>query len=345
LNIIEIDGSYGEGGGQLLRMSMALSAIAKKPVKVINIRAKRPKPGLAAQHITAIKSVAELSGGEVSGLTKGSQVVEFQPSEISGGDVLLNVGTAGSVTLVLQASILASIFARNPTNIRIIGGTDVRWSPPFDYFKNIFIPIIKKMGIVVELTLAKRGYYPRGGGEIVASIEPVGTIKPLAVSERGSMKSIRGLAHISNLPREIAERMKIEAEHNLKNFGQIEVDAVQYESSGAIGSGGAIVLWAEFENTIIGSNHLAEKGLKAERVAQLASEALKHELESGCTLDVYCADQVLPYMALAQGESCFTTRELSNHAKTNIWLIEQFLDVKFDVEKQNGLWKVSARKH
>lgn len=342
--MIEIDGSYGEGGGQLLRMSVALSAVTKKPVKVVNIRAKRPNPGLAAQHVSAIEAIVRLCGGEVKGLSKGSQVVEFYPSTIVGGNIVLDVGTAGSVTLVLQASLLPSLSASNPVNLRIKGGTDVKWSPPFDYFRYVFLPSIKKMGAEVTLNLIKCGYYPRGGGEIVAQIEPAKVFKHLSILNRGNLNKIRGIAHVSNLPKTIAERMKAEAENSLKNYGSVEIDVSCYESSRAVGQGGAIVLWAEFEHTILGSNCLAQKGLKAERVAQIASEGLKLELDSNSTLDVYCSDQVLPYIALAEERSSFFVRNISNHASTNMWLIEQFLDVKFSVEKDNELWKVSAKR-
>jgi len=228
--------------------------------------------------------------------------------------------------------------------MRIRGGTDVKWSPPFDYFQNVFLPTIRKMGAPVNLTLVKRGYYPRGGGEIAATIEPVKAIGHLDVSDRGALKKIGGIAHVSNLPRAIAERMKTEAVKNLKDYGSVEIEVKSYESPQAVGPGGATVLWAEFENTIVGSDSLAEKGLKAERVAQLACEELKRELESKSTLDIHCSDQVLPYMAYAEEPSCFTAREISGHAQTNMWLIEQFTDVKFSTEKENGLWKVGITK-
>jgi len=342
--MIEIDGSHGEGGGQLLRMSIALSSITKKPVKIVNIRAKRPKPGLAAQHIAAIEAIVRLCSGEVKGLKKGSQVVEFCPSEIAGGKAALDVGTAGSVALVLQASLLPSLSASNPVDLRIKGGTDVKWSPPFDYFRNVFLPVIKKMGARANLELLRRGYYPRGGGEIDAHIEPIKAFRPLNILNKGRLKGIRGLAHVSNLPKTIAERVRAEAEKNLENSGRAEVDIAHYEGPKAVGQGGAVVLWAEFENTILGSSCLAERGLRAERVAQIACEGLKLEMDSNSTLDVYCSDQILPYMALAEGPSSFLVRTVSNHASTNMWLIEQFLDVKFSAEKQDNLWKVGAEK-
>jgi RNA 3'-phosphate cyclase len=344
LSAIEIDGSHGEGGGQLLRMSIALSAITGKAVKITNIRAKRRNPGLAAQHVVAIDSIVKLCNGEIRGLNKGSMEVDFHPSKISGGDLKLEVGTAGSLMLVLQASLPPSLLASNPVNLSITGGTDVRWAPPFDYFQNVFLPMIAIMGAKTNLELERRGYYPRGGGKIEMKIQPSGKLSPLNVSDRGQLKRVSGLAHVSNLPISIAERMKSEAEKILLEQGDVAIDTMHYESPKAIGQGGALVLWAEFENTVIGASCLAEKGLKSEKVAQIASQELKLDMDAEASLDVHCADQVLPYMALADAPSEFTVRKVSNHSKTNIWLIEQFLDVSFSVEKSGDLWKVRSRR-
>ncbi len=341
--MIDIDGSYGEGGGQLLRMSIALSAITGKPVKVSNIRAKRPKPGLAAQHMTSVESIVKICGGDVKGLAMGSTAIEFAPSGISGGDIRLDVGTAGSVELVLQASLLPSLSASNPVKLRIIGGTDVRWSPPFDYFEQVFLPMVGRMGVNVDLDMIRRGYYPRGGGEMVARIEPSKNLKPLNSSTRGDLKCIKGIAHVSNLPVTIAERMSSRVHEVLKGRGEIDIEVLGLTSPEATGKGGALVLWAEFENTIIGSNCLAEKGVASEQVANRACEELVRDIDSGCTLDVHCSDQVLPYMAMAGGQSTFLVREISNHASTCMWLLRKFLDVEFETEKEDDLYRISTR--
>jgi RNA 3'-phosphate cyclase len=341
--MIDIDGSYGEGGGQLLRMSIALSAITGKPVKVSNIRANRPKPGLAAQHMTSVESIVKICGGDVKGLEMGSTSIEFTPSRISGGDIKLDVGTAGSVELVLQASLLPSLSATNPVNLRIIGGTDVRWSPPFDYFKHVFLQTVGGMGAKADLDMIRRGYYPRGGGEVVAHTEPSKHLKPLIASTRGELKGIRGIAHVSNLPVSIAERMRSKVQEIFQGYGDLGIEVQGFASPKATGKGGALVLWAEFENTILGSSCLAEKGVTSEDVASKACEALVRDIESGCTLDVHCSDQVLPYMALAEGQSTFLVREISNHASTCMWLIRKFLDAEFETEKVGDLYRVSTR--
>lgn len=341
--MIEIDGSYGEGGGQLLRMSIALSAITGKPVKVSNIRAKRPKPGLAAQHMTSVESIVKICGGDVKGLAIGSTAIEFTPSRISGGDIKLDVGTAGSVELVLQASLLPSLSAVNPVNLRVIGGTDVRWSPPFDYFKQVFLPMVGKMAVCADLEMIRRGYYPRGGGEVVAHIEPSKDLKPLIASTRGELMGIRGIAHVSNLPVSIAERMRSKVLEILNDYGDLDIEVQGLMSPKATGKGGALVLWAEFDNTVLGSSCLAEKGVTSEDVASKACESLLRDIESGSTLDVHCSDQVLPYMALAEGQSTFLVREISNHAITCMWLIRKFLEVEFESEKEDDLYRVSTK--
>jgi RNA 3'-phosphate cyclase len=342
--MLDIDGSYGEGGGQLLRLSIALSAITGKSVRIGNIRAKRPKPGLAAQHMASVESIVKICGGEVNGLAIGSTVVEFSPSDISGGTIKLDVGTAGSVELVLQASLLPSLSANSPVNLGIIGGTDVRWSPPLDYFKHVFLPMVGKMGVQVELELIRRGYYPRGGGEVIAHINPTKDLKPLAALTRGQFKGIKGIAHVSNLPVSIAERMRSKVHEMIEGHGDLDIEVQSLTSPKAAGKGGALVLWAEFENTILGSSCLAEKGVSSEDVAIKACESLMREMDSGCTLDVYCSDQVLPYMALSKGQSTFLVREISNHASTCMWLIRKFLDVEFEVEKKDDLYRVSTRR-
>jgi RNA 3'-phosphate cyclase len=340
--MIEIDGSFGEGGGQIIRSAVSLSCISKKPVRIINIRANRPNPGLNYQHVVAIKSVVELCKADVEGLNKGSSEVVFYPHVIKGGKYHLDILTAGSTTLVLQACLLPSLFADDKTEFTITGGTDVKWSPPVDYFRFVFAPLLHKMGGEVSIVLGRRGHYPKGGGEITVRVKPVEQLKPLTLEERGDIKSIKGIAHVSNLPNKIAERMKNTALLKLIGSKDVNVSLEHYpkEKDPAYGVGTGIVLWANYENTVLGGNGLGEKGVPAERVGQIACEALLTEMNSKATLDVHAADQFLPYMALALGESVFLVREITNHAKTNMWLIEKFLDVKFEVKEEDGLNEV-----
>jgi RNA 3'-phosphate cyclase len=343
--MIEIDGSHGEGGGQILRTAISLSSLTEKPVRITNIRANRPNPGLNYQHVVAIKSVVDLCNAEVKGLSKGSKEVEFHPHEIEGGKFHFDILTAGSTTLVLQACLLPSLFAKDRTEFKITGGTDVKWSPPIDYFRFVFAPLLHKMGGEASIVLGRRGHYPKGGGEIIARVNPVGKLKPLILEQKGDLKSIKGITHVSNLPSKIANRMKHTALLKLVNYGEVNISEEHYPQGKdpAHGIGTGIVLLANYQNTVLGANGLGEKGVPAEKVAQNAVEGLLTEMNSSSTLDVHAADQFLPYMALAKGESIFLAREVSNHAKTNIWLIEQFLDVKFEVGEKEGLKEVRVR--
>ncbi|MDI6708916.1 MAG: RNA 3'-terminal phosphate cyclase [Candidatus Thermoplasmatota archaeon] len=337
--MIVIDGSYGEGGGQILRTAVALSALTKKPVRVVNVRAKRSKPGLQAQHLTAVKSVAELCSAEVKGLEKNSKELEFYPGKLKGGEFKLDVGTAGSVTLVLQCCLLSSIFSSSQVRLSITGGTDVKFAPPIDYFKNVFLKLLEKLGIEAELELIRRGYYPRGGGEVEILIKPVKEIKPLSLERGGSLKQVEGLCFISNLPDNILKRIKHSALKELINYPT----KIEENVSLAYGQSAGITLWADYESTCLGSSCLGEKGLPAEKVGSEAALNLLKEINSGATLDIHAADQILPYLALAKGESKFLVRELSLHAQTNMWLIKNFLDVEFEVVDEKGLKKIKVQ--
>ena len=326
--MLEIDGSYGEGGGQIIRTAVALSAFTKKTIKIKNIRAKRKNPGLSYQHITAIKLIGKICDAEVIGLEKGSLFIEFHPKEIKGGDYDFDVGTAGSVTLILQACILPCLFAKEKTLITITGGTDVRWSPPIDYFINVFIPILKKMGINIEVDLIQRGHYPKGGGKVRVEISQISnSILPLTLDEFIKIIKIFGIAHNANLPNNIVERMKNSVIEKLRGF---DYD-IKTEICNSFSSGTGIVLWAESPNSILGASSLGERGVRAEIVGERAINELLQEIKSKSTIDSHMADQILPYLSLSNQDSCFLTKEISLHAKTNMWLIQQFLDMEFEV--------------
>ncbi|MCJ2520752.1 MAG: RNA 3'-terminal phosphate cyclase [Candidatus Thermoplasmatota archaeon] len=341
--MIEVDGSHGEGGGQIYRMALALAALKGEEVRITNIRAGRPKPGLARQHMTAAKAVASMTDGRVKGLRLGSPEVIFRPGPLKGGSISLDVGTAGSVTLVLQACLLPAILAGAPTVFRIRGGTDVKWSPPADYFIHVFLPQLKRMSIHAEMSILKRGYYPRGGGLVEMRVEPCPSIRALRLPNLGEIRSIGGKAHVSNLPEHIAQRMRRSAMRQLVDYRNVDIHQELYGESEAVRAGGAIALWAEFDNTTIGSSALAEKGVKAEDLGRGAAEELLADLKAGATLDVHAADQLLPYMAMAQDASSFTVREVSGHTRTLFWLLSKFLAVDIQEEKADRIDRIEVR--
>jgi len=342
--VIEIDGSYGEGGGQLLRTAAALAAITGTAVTITNVRAKRANPGLAAQHLTAVKAVATLCDAEVDGLALKSQRLAFRPRRLRGGEFQFDVGTAGSITLVLQALLPALIHSGERVRVRIIGGTDVRAAPPLDYFEHVLLALLGRMGARVRCELLRRGYYPRGGGEVAVAVEP-GALHALRLDAAGKLKTLRGNSHVANLPAHIVERMRSAAIAPLRRLGISEpiIETRVLGNEAAYGHGGAIVLWAETEHTVLGAGRVAQRGVRAEQLGEEAGGDLAADIGAGVTLDGHASDQLLVYLALAGGESRFTTRVLSSHARTTMWLIERFLPVHFETAVRGDAVSVVVR--
>ncbi|MEE9592185.1 MAG: RNA 3'-terminal phosphate cyclase [Thermoplasmata archaeon] len=340
--MIEINGAHGEGGGQLLRMALSLAALTRRATRVNHIRAGRPNPGLAPQHVAALGALTQLAQAKVEGAKVGSTAVTFRPGPLIGGHFELDVGTAGSVTLVLQAALLPALFAPSPTALRISGGTDVRWSPPADYTRHVFLPLLSRMESRVTLHVERRGYYPRGGGRIQAEITPTAHLRPLALGAPPDVSRIGGHAHVGNLPENVVGRMKRRTERVLDEFQPIAIDTSTYGPQEAVGRGGALVLWAERGDTFLGASALAEKGVKAETLAERAGRELRADLLAKVTLDRYAADQLLPFMALASGPSVFRVREASGHLKTLFWLLPHFLDVNFRIQEETAGTRVEV---
>ncbi|HVG36141.1 MAG TPA: RNA 3'-terminal phosphate cyclase [Thermoplasmata archaeon] len=340
--MIEVDGSHGEGGGQLVRMGVALSALTETPVRIVRIRAGRPAPGLAAQHVTAIQAIAALCGAESTGVAIGASSIEFRPGKPTPGRLSFDVGTAGSVTLVLQALLPVAAAAPAPVRVRLVGGTDVRWSPPIDYFSRVFLPILRTLGGHTDVEVSRRGYYPRGGGVVDAVIEPTRTWSPLRNSEAGETQRVRGIAHVSNLPEDVPKRMAHAALRRLHGIPDVKIEQRVYHGEEAIGQGGALVLCAETDAGLLGSDSLAERGKPSERIGEEVAASLRTEIESQATFDVHAADQLLIYLARADGPSEFRARAVSGHMETMMWLIPQFVPCGFAVTREAGGWQVSV---
>jgi len=330
--MIEIDGSYGEGGGAVLRISTALSAVTSEPVHITNIRSGRPKPGLMPQHLNAVKGVADLSNASINGLELGSTEIFFYPGSLKGGNYLIDVKTAGSITLILQAFMIPAIFADSKVNITVVGGTDVRWSPSVDYLENVTIPILRLMGYDARTNLIQRGHFPRGGGILELVIEPVKKLKPLNVSEL-KFDFIKGISHVVNLPIHVAERQALSAEKILMNEGYISKIKIK-SSISALGAGSGILLWTNGLTSVSGSS-IGEPGRKAEELGYEAAKQILYHISRGSSLDKYMCDQIIPYMALA-GNSSVKTAELTQHAITNIHIAEKFINKKFHIDGTIG---------
>lgn len=337
--MIEIDGSVGEGGGQIVRSAVALAALTGKECRIFNIRAKRPNPGLAPQHLAAVRGVGNLCGARIEGLKAGSTSILFSPGRLRGGAYYFEVGTAGSITLVLQACLLPAVHAKEPVTIRVRGGTNVRWSPPVDYYSMVLLPLLNRMGIQCSLEIISRGFYPEGGGEVEIHIEPSYNLLPLNLPHRGELLSIHGLCFSQNLPDHVCRRILHAVKKALINRVDVSVNV---DRRTGMSTGAGVLLAAAFENTLIGADSLGEKGMPSEQVGKQAAMNLIRELDGGGTLDVHAADQLLPYMALANGPSTFLVREITGHIRTQMDLIPLFIEVEFSVKQRGSAFEIGV---
>ncbi|MFX0097627.1 MAG: RNA 3'-terminal phosphate cyclase [Candidatus Hodarchaeota archaeon] len=349
--MIEIDGSFGEGGGQVLRTSVALSASVMKPVKIIRIRAKRPNPGLRPQHLTGIKAVAALVDAEIAGTTIGSSEVAFSPKTRRSGSFGFNVGTAGSISLVLQALMPVVALAPSDVTIRIRGGTDVKWSPTIDYLQYVTLPLLRKIGYEGGISVSRRGHYPKGGGEVEFKAHPVRKFSPITLLDQGEVVEIGGISHCVKLPPHVAERQKKEAARVLKAAGfekiNIKIDSDSH-SRNVLGPGSGIALWAiTSTGAILGADALGERGKPAERVGSEVAEKLISEIRSKQAVDKHMGDILIPYMAITDGVSEISVSKLTLHSLTNIQITQKILGVKFQIkgkEGESGRIKVEGKK-
>jgi len=342
--VIEIDGSYGEGGGQLVRTAVALSAVTGKAIRILKARVKRGNPGLAPQHLAAVRAVAEICAADTEGLELRTVSFTFSPRRLKGGTYRFDVGTAGSVTLVLQALIPALLASGEPARVLVTGGTDIWQAPPADYLSEVMARHLARMGARLQFSVARRGYYPRGGGEIAVEILPA-RLRSVRLPAAGALRRLEGTAHIANLPAHIAERMRSAVLAGLGPFAHgAHIATRVLGNADAIGRGGSVTAWAETEHSVLGAAHVARLGVRAETLGEAVGRELRADLEAGVTADLYAADQLLVYLALAGGESSFTARDLTSHAETAMWLIGHFLPVRFTAERAGALCRIGVER-
>jgi RNA 3'-terminal phosphate cyclase (ATP) len=372
--MIEIDCSLGEGGGQVLRSSLTLSLLTRQPVRLTNIRAKRPKPGLQPQHLAAVKAAAAISAGQVEGMYQNSTALTFAPGEVQPGDYRFDIGTAGATSLVLQTIFLPLALAsgrpkaeaaptppvsrawqpglqsNDSSEITLIGGTHVPWSPSFHYLDLQWLPYLRRMGFVAHLELELAGFYPQGNGQVIARIAPLtpqpwgerdspriggrGAIAPLDLPERGALKGIRGIAAVANLDTAIAERMRTHALRRLQGrHNRIEIELLDLP---ARVKGAFLLLLAEFK---YGSACYVGLGALGKRAEQMADEAclwLEKFLATHGAVDEYLADQLLLPLTFASGPSEYRTSKATEHLQTNAEIIRAFGVAEIVIEEDGG---------
>lgn len=346
---LALDGSYGEGGGQVLRTSLTLSALLGRPVHLRQIRAGRPKPGLAPQHLTTVLAVAKVCDAEVQGARLGSTDLWFAPRRRpEGGTYTFDVthaargGSAGAVMLIWQTLLLPLAYAASRSHLTLKGGTHVPWSPPFDYLAAVFLPTVARMGLAATLALDAWGFYPVGGGVVQSAISPLTSqsfpplpaLSPLTLTERGALKRVRGDAVACNLPADIAQRIANRATNVLRGR-KLPVDITPRRVGGP-GMGAGLFLAAEYEHALAGVAALGAKGKPSDQVADEACQALLAHHATEAAVDPYLADQLLLPLALAAGRSQVTTSEVTGHLLTNAYVIQQFLPVSIEVSGREG---------
>jgi RNA 3'-phosphate cyclase len=329
--MLYLDGSYGEGGGQIVRTSLSLSALLGQPVRIENIRAGRPNPGLRPQHLTAVKALAQVARAEVRGVELKSGALTFRPRTPQAGryffDVAEKTGSAGSATLIAQTLLPPLLKASQTSTLIIRGGTHVPWSPPAHYLKQVFLPALAEAGAEVEMTIERWGWYPRGGGEVSLVIKPASHFSLLDWRASPSPESFRGLSAASRLPDHIIHRQARRLKERLGN--QVLVEEIQ---ATGIDPGSFVFLWGPRA----GFSALGAKGKPAEKVADEVADSFSFFRKRRAAVDRHLADQIVLYLPLTRGASTVLTEEITSHLLTNLWVIEQFLGPMFQIKGSRG---------
>jgi RNA 3'-phosphate cyclase len=341
--LLEIDGSQKSGSGTILRLSVALAAILNEPLHIYNIRQRRPQPGLRPQHLEAVLTAAKLCNAETKGAKLGSKELWFKPNSVIGGEVHAEIGTAGSIPMLLLTILPLCAFAEKPVRLRVVkGGTDVRHAPTINYIKHLLLPTLERMGLKLKLDVRKYGYYPKGMGEILLEVEPSPELKPLRMETFGTVEELQGISVCTFLAeRKVAERQAKAANKVLRAHGYEAQIQIVNDMSNPLQKGSSLVLWAKTStDAFLGGDAIGELRKPSEVVGREAAENLLKEIEARATVDVHLADMLVPYVALAKDESVYLCRSMTEHLDTNIWLAQKILGVQFKIDKVNGLHRI-----
>lgn len=324
---IEIDGAQGEGGGQVLRTSLSLSLCTMTPIRVRNIRAGRKKPGLLRQHLTAVRAAAEIGAAEVEGDSIGSRELSFEPREVRPGSYRFSVGTAGSTTLVLQTVLLPLLTASGPSRLSLEGGTHNFAAPPFDFLERTYLPLVRRMGPGVEARLERPGFYPAGGGRVAVEVTPTDSLRPLWLESRGRLRRVRATARVAGLDPNIGHREL----RKIRGVLQLErSDLICEQLDERFGPGNVVCVEAEADEAREIFTGFGRLGVRAEKIGKDVAREAKRWLEADVPVGEYLADQLIPLMVLA-GRGGFRTLPLSGHGRTQLDIVDRFLDVPIEV--------------
>jgi RNA 3'-phosphate cyclase len=344
MEFIEVDGSLGEGGGQILRTAVSFSAILKKPVRVSKIRAGRGVPGLKRQHVSALKVLAEAFDGDLKGATEGSSEVTFVPGAPRRSSLSLDMGTAASITLVLQAVVPAVALSGSSLSVDLVGGTDVPWSPTFDYFAEVVREAFGAVGISFRAQAEERGYYPQGGGRVRAVIEPCPSLRPLSLTASPQIGGVRVLSRCGSLPKHVADRQLGATEDALRKAG-IRVESSESTLVRSRSPGSSLLVYSTGPAAHLGADSLGQRGKKAEAVGEEAAQRFAAAADSGACLDSNLADMVLPLLSLASGPSEVRVHQVTPHLESGLRLAAQFTSCTFSTESaaKSPVMKISPR--
>lgn len=330
-----VDGSRGEGGGQVARLALGLAAATRTPTRVVNVRAGRPQPGLKAGHVAAFRALAQICDGRVEGVEIGSQEVALVPGFTAGGEYSFAIGTAGPVTLLAQALLPPLVASRQPATLELTGGTNVAWAPQWDDLVHVHLALLRRMGVEVEATLHKRGFFPQGGGRVTLEVASPG-LRRVDLTERGDVRASKAIVPSHGLPRHIMERASLALQEKL---GAVDIETDFHRGPG---TGMAVSVRAECATSVLGGDAVGRKGVRVEDVVDEAVASVQADLRSGAGVDAHQADQLPVFMALAGGGS-YTCRYLTPHARTVLELLPEFLPVRVETTVEGARTRVEIR--
>jgi RNA 3'-terminal phosphate cyclase (ATP) len=332
--MVTIDGGAKSGSGTIVRYSVALASLLGKEIRIQNIRARRDKPGLRAQHLKVVQACQEMCHGLVENAAVGSKEITYTPGvRFNGGEYSWDIGTAGSTTMMAQTLLPLACFAGKPSKFSLEGGLFQDFAPSAYHMKFVLLPFLRQMGVQVELDIIRPGYVLRGGGVVEIRVEPAGKLKPLNLTEQGKIYSIKGISLSSHLKeKKVSQRMAAECRRVLSSYGyKVEIEAIEDESS--LQEGAALAIYTETSvGNRIGSDRAGRSGRSSESIGRYVAERFREDIITGASVDRYIADQLIIYAGLADGVTRYSAPGITEHVETNLWLIEEFLGARTRID-------------